>query len=96
MTKELKALRKQAIELALSKDSEIPTLTLAKRLAKDSPYFSSVEIARSSIRCYRGEQGTKNRKQKGIEKPMTKRKVNTPIGNIVPPSDDAPGESRAS
>jgi predicted phosphodiesterase len=90
MSKELIAIRKEVIETALNKDPEIPSLTLAKMLFKAHDCFSSVEQTRRLVRYRRGESGNKNRKAAKIVSPAEKRQVNTPIGNIVPPSDDAP------
>lgn len=72
----------------LEKDPEVPTMTLAKRFAKkNGELFASVEIARSWIRHRRGEAGEKARATRKIVAPAKKRRVSTPIGNIVPKAD---------
>jgi len=88
-TKSLITARKVCIDKALSEDPKVPTMTLAKKLVKsDGELFQSVEVARSCVRRVRGENGTENRKHhKNVG---GKRRVNTPIGNIVPPSDSQP------
>lgn len=83
--------RKTTIASILSKDPEIPTATLAKRLMKKHGHlFTSLESARSCVRYHRGETGSTNRKHAGITNPARKRRVSTPIGNIVPSSDLPP------
>lgn len=83
--------RKLVVAAELKKDPEVPTLTLAKKLAKKhGDLFYSIEVARSFVRNIRGENGAGSRKAKGITTPAKKRRVSTPIGNIVPKADKAP------
>lgn len=82
--------RKACIEGELTKDPEIPSMTLARRLiANGSKLFSSVESARSCIRTIRGENGTKNRKG---EKFKANKKRS--IADIVPTSDSQPEQTK--
>ena len=90
-TRKLIEERKLAVQTALIEDPKRPTTTLAKRLVKSHKrLFGSIETARSCVRYHRGENGKALRKAKGITKPANKRKVNSPIGNIVPSSDLPP------
>lgn len=88
VTRKMTADRVNLLDVELKKDSEIPTMTLAKRFSKKhGELFASVEIARSFIRSRRGENGEQGRAHRKITTPAKKRRVSTPIGNIVPKAD---------
>ncbi len=83
--------RKRIIEDELENDPGVPTHTLARKLTETYPeFFGTLESARSAVRYRRGETGKIHRKSTKIEKPNKKRRVNTPIGNIVPENDSPP------
>jgi len=59
----------------LAKFPDAPTLTIAKRMAKDHPeLFKDAEGARDRLRYYRGNSGAKDRKSAGNTSPETFRK----------------------
>lgn len=87
--KEMVIERQACLKDAFAKDPEIPTMTLAKQLVKShGGLFPDVESTRSCIRYYRGETGARDRGAKIYS--SDKRKIGTPIGNIVPKSDKHP------
>ena len=80
--------RYELIEQALLKDPEIPTLTLAKRLADEhKDVFSTSEIARSAIRYYRGATNGKRASYQKFSN--LKRKINVPDSDISPEKTEA-------
>jgi hypothetical protein len=81
--------RKEKIMEYLRNDPGIPTMTLARKMHRDCGDLSkSIESTRSAIRYIRGESGSEKRTYRNTTN--KKRQVNTPIGNIVPKSDEPP------
>lgn len=69
---------------------EAPTLTLAKKIAKEHPScFTSVEQARSLVRTYRGENGQHNRSKHAAALVPTA-KHETTLADLIPESDAKP------
>jgi predicted phosphodiesterase len=82
---------------ALIRFPDLPSATLAKKLLSDFPeLFMSIDNARSVIRYYRGQFGTKNRKQTHMgEKPQAASFANAmgiPNPFYLPESDEVEWE----
>lgn len=69
MGKTITAKGKIVLEYLERYGDEVPSLTLAKIIAKECPLdFKKVDEARNTIRNYRGQLGEKNRAQVGVKK----------------------------